>query len=55
MKGLVIFSLLMLSVSIAIVHEAYAYDPGTARLPTWSPPEIAKCDKPLWDRIQDGC
>lgn len=21
----------------------------------WSPPAIPQCDKPLWDRIREGC
>lgn len=25
------------------------------REPTWEPREIPQCDKPLWERIEDGC
>lgn len=23
--------------------------------PTWEAPNIPQCDKPLWERIKDGC
>jgi hypothetical protein len=51
----IVFILLLLSATIVIVQKASAYDPGTARLPTWSSPAIEQCSKPLWDRIKDGC
>jgi len=51
----IVFILLLLSATLIIVQKVYAHDPGTARLPTWSPPAIEQCEKPLWDRIKDGC
>ena len=42
---------------VLVVKEAKAYDEAKQppRLPTWSSPEIPKCDKELWLRIKDGC
>jgi len=51
----IVFILLLLSATLIIVQKASAYDPIPTRLPTWSPPAIEQCEKPLWDRIKDGC
>lgn len=42
-------------VSYAIVSTAAAYEVPEPRKPTWSSPDIARCDKELWLRVKDGC
>jgi|TARA_R110000751_G_scaffold708_4_gene2432 hypothetical protein len=46
---------IFLSGTSIIVQKVYAHDPGQTGVPTWSPPAIEQCNKPLWDRITDGC
>lgn len=41
--------------SVIIVDAAQNYERPVPREPTWSPPEIPQCDKPLWDRIRHLC
>jgi len=38
-----------------ILPAANSYTAPPVNKPTWEPPEIPMCDKPLWERIKDGC
>ncbi len=40
---------------IWILQPVYAYESHQVRQPTWDMPDIAQCDKELWDRIINGC
>lgn len=45
----------MIEASFQIISAVYGYERPGVRAATWSPPEIAQCHKPLWERIKDGC
>jgi hypothetical protein len=50
-------AVLLLSIFGATVFlEAIFSDPKPElREPTWKPPAIEQCDKPLWERVKEGC
>ena len=47
--------LFLIWIVIEVFAVAHAYEPYEVRKPTWDMPDIAQCDKPLWDRIRTGC
>lgn len=46
---------MLLTLAVSAIFDVLPPESREAHKPTWQPPAIPSCDKPLWDRIREGC
>jgi len=49
------FTIYFFLCALVIVDVARGQESLPTLEPTWTPPTIPQCDKPLWERVRNGC